>query len=116
MKKITTLLRTISIHPSENYITLGDLAICWGYADIGAMSANGYTYTEASFPITFDSEPLVIPFIAAGFGAGRTIMIQAVRTQQTQTAAKLFLTNLGGGATSASQKGAGWVAIGFVGG
>ena len=115
MKKITTLLRTISVHPSENYITLGDLAICWGYSNIPNIAQNALTTLTPLFPITFKAAPIVVPFFATGMGAGRNMLIQAPASAQTASSASIIVVN-NGIAFGAATNGCGWVAIGFLGG
>ena len=98
-----------------NYVKFGDVGICWGYSDLPAMtSPNGYAYVTPTWPITFKSAPIVVPFLSAGFGAGRVIGVQAVHNAQTTTGGSIFVTNNTGGQTGASTNGIGWVAIGQI--
>ena len=117
VKKLLTklLAKTIVENSANNYITVGNFAMCWGYKDIPNISQNAYATLTPAFPITFMAKPLVIPFFATGMGSGRNMLMQAPAGSQSTTQGSIIVINNGIAFTLATN-GCGWVAIGFIGG
>lgn len=117
VKKLLTkiLSKTIVENPANHYIKIGNFAMCWGYMNIPSIAQNTFTTLTPTFPIAFTSAPIVVPFFATGMGAGRNMLIQATASTQTTSHGSIIVVN-NSGAFGATTNGAGWVAIGFMGG
>ena len=110
--------KTIEENTENNYIIIGNFAMCWGNTDVQAIPAspNGSVAVEVNFPITFANVPFVVPFVSAGFGGGRGVVAYADPSLQTTTKGNIRLNNIVGNAITGATNGVGWVAIGSIAG